>query len=333
VGQKQDIDFVIIWVDGNDPKWQKERQLYKEGDSVDTRIIRYRDWENLQYWFRGIEKFCPWVRKIHFVTNGQVPDWLNTEHPKLHMVKHSDYIEQKYLPTFSSHVIELKLHKIEGLAEQFVYFNDDTFVVDHMIEEDFFKNGLPCDAAILSPIISWRMDGFAAILTTIMGAINTHFDKNKCIKANFGKWFNLKYGTQLLRTICLMPWKHFPGFYESHLPNAYLKSTFETVWSKLEEPLERTMERRFRDVRQDLNQWIFKDWQLASGNFTPRSPKIGKTYMIGSEDDAIEEAFMKKKFKLLCLNDDEDITDFEKEKEKIIELFEKILPDKSEYEK
>lgn len=331
--KNQDIDFVIIWVDGNDPEWQKERQLYKGGNTVDNRTIRYRDWDNLQYWFRGVEKFCPWVRKIHFVTNGQVPDWLNTKHPKLHMVKHSDYIDEKYLPTFSSHVIELQLHKIEGLSEQFVYFNDDMFLISAAQPEDFFKDGLPCDSAILNPIISFRMDGFASILVNNVSAINTYFEKNKCIKENLGKWFNIKYGTELIRTICLMPWNHFPGFYQSHLPSSFLKSTFETVWEKLEEPLEKTMQHRFRDVRQDHNQWIFKDWQLASGNFVPRSPKIGKTFMIGTEDDAIEEAFAKRNYKLLCLNDDEDITDFEKEKEKIIQLFEQILPDKSEFEK
>lgn len=62
------IDFVIAWVDGNDPKWKKEREKYMPKSGNDARDVRYRDWDNLKYWFRGVEKFAPWVNKIHFVT-------------------------------------------------------------------------------------------------------------------------------------------------------------------------------------------------------------------------------------------------------------------------
>ena len=83
--------------------------------------------DNLQYWFRGVGKFAPWVNRIHFITYGHLPPWLNVDHPKINIVRHTDYIPKKYLPTFNSHVIELNIHRIEGLANCFVYFNDDTF--------------------------------------------------------------------------------------------------------------------------------------------------------------------------------------------------------------
>ena len=74
------IDFVMIWVDGNDPEWQKEKNKYDSSDEKgDNTIVRYRSWDNLQYWFRGIEKFAPWVNKVHFVTWGHLPPWLNKE--------------------------------------------------------------------------------------------------------------------------------------------------------------------------------------------------------------------------------------------------------------
>ena len=41
---------------------------------------------------------------------------------------HREIIEQEYLPTFNSHVIEANLHKIPNLSEHFIYFNDDVFV-------------------------------------------------------------------------------------------------------------------------------------------------------------------------------------------------------------
>ena len=76
-----DIDFVVTWVDMNDPEWQKEFSKYS-GDRNNIRNgvseARFRDYGFLKYWFRGVEKFAPWVRKIHFVTSGQKPEWLDT---------------------------------------------------------------------------------------------------------------------------------------------------------------------------------------------------------------------------------------------------------------
>ena len=57
----QKIDVVIPWVDGNDKDWQKLIDQYKGVKSADKSESRYRDWDNLQYIFRGIEKFWPWV--------------------------------------------------------------------------------------------------------------------------------------------------------------------------------------------------------------------------------------------------------------------------------
>ena len=73
-----EMDFVMAWVDGNDPAWQKEKRktehVPEATAEADDRDERYRDWDNLQYWFRGVEQFAPWVRKIHFVTWGISPN-------------------------------------------------------------------------------------------------------------------------------------------------------------------------------------------------------------------------------------------------------------------
>ena len=76
-----DIDFVITWVDMNDPEWKKS--FAKAKGTIDNSQnqyseARFRDYGFLKYWFRGVEKFAPWVRKIHFVTCGQKPEWLDT---------------------------------------------------------------------------------------------------------------------------------------------------------------------------------------------------------------------------------------------------------------
>ena len=47
---KQEIDFVITWVDGSDDRWQKEKQETRKrlgiAAGVDDRKERYRDWDN-----------------------------------------------------------------------------------------------------------------------------------------------------------------------------------------------------------------------------------------------------------------------------------------------
>ena len=70
-----DIDVVILWVNGSDPAWMEEKSKYMPPAAADSNSAnRYRDWGILPYWFRAIEKFTPWVRKIHFVTWGHVPE-------------------------------------------------------------------------------------------------------------------------------------------------------------------------------------------------------------------------------------------------------------------
>ena len=146
------IDIVIPWVDGADPVWQQERARFQPSSGADSSAARYRDWDTLRYWFRGIERYAPWVRTIHFITYGHLPAWLNTSNPKLHVVNHRDYIPKEYLPTFSSHTIELNMHRIEGLAEHFLYFNDDVFLNAPTKPEDFFMKGLPADTAVFGII-------------------------------------------------------------------------------------------------------------------------------------------------------------------------------------
>ena len=330
------IDFVIIWVDGNDKNWQEEKRKYENNINAnnDSREIRYRDWDNLQYWFRGVEKFAPWVNKIHFVTWGHLPKWLNTDNEKLNIVKHEDFIPCKYLPTFSANPIENNLYRIRGLSENFVYFNDDMFITNKVKPTDFFYKGKPRDAALLNANISYRKNR-VHIEAANMDVINDYFDKNTVLKNNFFKWFNLKYGKQLIRTFCLLPWNAFPGILNAHLPNSFKKSTFEEVWEKEYETLDRTCMNKFR-YELDVNQWLFEDWQICSGNFVPRSTKFGRSFTLCDDDKYNEKVYKylkHQKYKVMCINDMIlDNERYEKEKASLNKTFDGILPDKSSFE-
>ena len=324
-----DIDFVVIWVDGADPEWRTLRAKYANNES-DSDEARYRDWGILKYWFRAIEKYAPWVRKVHFVTNGQKPEWLNINSPKVNFVKHSDFIPEEYLPTFSSRTIELNLHRIKGLSDKFVYFNDDTFLNAPVKPEDFFVNGMPCDCAILSTIKIER-NGISSIVLNDLKIINDHFSFKESYKKFHSKWFNVKYGKQLLRTILLKPWGYFVGFYEMHIPYSYTKAVFEELWNREYEVLNHTCLHRFRDDS-DVNQYLLRYWQIAKGDFVPRSVNIGKLYF--STDSIIEicAEIKEKRHKMFCISDSNLIEDFESVKNQIHVAFEDQLPEKSLFE-
>ncbi|GAA0343330.1 stealth family protein [Oceanobacillus oncorhynchi subsp. oncorhynchi] len=328
------IDFILPWVDGNDPEWLKEKNKYDNKTSNDSREVRYRDWDNLQYWFRGVEQFAPWVNKIHFITWGHVPEWLNVNHPKLNIVKHTDYIPEKYLPTFSSHVIELNFHRIKELAEHFVYFNDDTFIIDNVNKEDFFKNNLPRDIAVIKPIINTFRESTGAIVSNNMEIINTKYNKNVVIKNNFSKWFSPSYKKHLISTMLMMPFHQFAGFLNPHLPNSYLKNTFTELWDEEKEILDKTCQNKFRDGR-DVNQWLFRYKQLVEGQFIPRSADGGRTYNLTNDNSDVIRAIGNKKYKIVCINDNdkEVIENVDKVKNEIIDAFQTVLPNKSSYEK
>lgn len=331
--KKEKIDFVILWVDGSDKEWLKEKNKYSK-DKIDITNceLRYRDYGILKYWFRAVEKYTPWVNKIHFVTWGHLPKWLDTTNPKINIVNHKDFIPKKYLPTFSSHTIELNLHRIKDLEEKFVYFNDDMFILKQLESTYFFKNNLPTDMWNEDILILDKTTDliFAHILVNVGKFVNSNFSKRNVIKNNFGKYCNFKYGKNLLKNLLLYSWRNFSPCYYTHTCNSFLKSTFEEVWKKENELLDKVCLNKFRDDN-DVNQYVMKAWQIYSGNFTPKSYKhFGDCITLS--DDVNLDIIKNQETDILCINDGV-VKDFDKIKEKIINAFEIILPEKSTFEK
>lgn len=329
------IDFVIPWVDGSDPVWLKEKNKYL-GMESNTSSNRYRDMGILKYWFRAVEAYAPWVNQIHFITWGHLPEWLNTEHPKLHIVNHKDYIPEEYLPTFSSHPIELNLHRIPGLSDHFVYFNDDMFLNNEMLPDFFFKKGIPCDFLQCKHIYySSAGDVYAHVVTNDVMEINRHHSYIKTFLRHPTKIVSFKYGISgcLKNLIKLGNVHRFVGFQIHHLPAPYRKQTFAEVWDAMPELMTKVSHNRFRTPF-DVSQSIFRNWQLASGQFYPVSPTSrGKFLSIASQNDHVEAALNNPKIKMVCINDSPYEIDFEQAMAQIVAMYEKKLPNKSSFEK
>ena len=324
------IDIVIPWVDPTDPIWVEDKNKFSTSNHDDNREIRYRDWDNLKYVFRSIEQFAPWVNKVHFITYGHLPEWLNADCPKLNIVYHEDYIPEKYLPTFNSHTIELNLNRIESLSEQFIYFNDDIFLLKPVKPSDFFKNGKPRDVNIPSLVIPSFVT-FSPNVFNSVAVINKYFDKHQIIKHNPLKYFNFKYGLiGFIRCIMFFPWPYYTGFYVHHLSNSYLKSTLDEVWERESELLDESCSHRFRN-HNDVNQYVFRFWQLASDTFFPGTIN-GKFFKVGNNNEKLLRYIRKQKGKMICINDGDQIDDFNRAKTDINTTLKQLFPNKCCFE-
>lgn len=332
-----DIDIVVLWVDGSDPAWQAEKAKY-QGRTLDDSNApnRFRDWGLMPYWFRGIEQFAPWARMVHFVTCGHVPAFLNLAHPRLHHVRHTDFLPPEVLPTFSSHAIEMNLHRIPGLAEHFIYCNDDMFLLRPMPETAFFRDGLPCTYGGEYPIeLTGEIGIWQHAAVNDLGVVNAHFDKRQQA-ARFGKkYINRAYRWQdNVRTWAaekLFP-NYFTGFKNLHAPAAYLKSTFEAVWSAEPELLRRTTAHRFRSA-EDVNQWVCLWWQVASGQFAP----FNTDNLVSCADEGTIQtlcvAIEQQTHDMICINDPDGDVDFEMLSARLQAAFAAILPEKCGFER
>lgn len=145
------IDAVYTWVDGSDPAWQQRKRdalaefgEYTELNEYAANASRFVDRDELRYSLRSLHQHAPWIRHIYLITDDQVPSWLMTEHPKITVISHTELFgDTGKLPTFNSHAIESRIHRIPGLAEHFLYINDDVFLARPLTPQHFFhSNGL-----------------------------------------------------------------------------------------------------------------------------------------------------------------------------------------------
>ena len=126
----EDVDIVFSWVDGSSSDFQRQRAArmaeYVVGEG-DEGPARYRHVDELRYALRSVHMYAPWVRRIFIATDSPAPAWL-LDHPKVTIVRSEEFFaDPSVLPTHNSHAVEAQLHRIPGLAEHFLYSNDDMF--------------------------------------------------------------------------------------------------------------------------------------------------------------------------------------------------------------
>lgn len=293
------MDVVITYVNGNDPVWKQDYEKYT---NVPVMQKRFRDWGTLKYLLRGIENRMPFVRYVYLVVShpSQVPEWVDRKNLKI--VLHRDIIPEEFLPTFNCNPIEMHLHRIPGLDEEYLYFNDDMFPVGDCKPEDFFRNG--------RPVIGYYR----------------HF-----IAGNMYKKICRNSDRLARKALGLKPSFFFTR--PQHICSPMLKSQCEELYSMVEEQVRRTSASRTR-TENDLNQYLFLDYMNYKG-MVIREKISNKHFSVSVASPESLEAFLRKPDRnLVCINDVHlSESRYEALHDAILNAFESVFPIKSKYEK
>ena len=332
------IDFVVAWVDSEDSDWKKEYAKYRHEEHKEDKA-RFRNWNFFRYWFRSVEKYAPWVNNVYLVTNGKNPNWINATHPKLKLIKHTDFIPDKYLPTFNANTIELNVHRIPELSEYFVYFNDDFYLNAPVTPDYYFRNGLPCDCnqeqIFSSPIYSPQNKYHILLIQYCdIAVLNYHFNRKEVIKQSKQRWLGRHLGWKGMLISVLQNGKNtFEGFKWRHNEQPFLKSIYEEAWNKEYDMLSASCTQFRQDT--NLNDYFMRYWQFATNKFHPVKLDSCCFYpMIEQNYDRIFSALDNPRIKSLCLNDTPLCSDefYDKIHVELQRKFAEKFPTKSSFE-
>ncbi|OOF56605.1 Stealth CR1 domain-containing protein [Rodentibacter myodis] len=338
------VDFVLPWVDNQDPEWQKLRQQHSgnESSSDANANARFRDSGTLKYVLRSIEKNCPWYNKIYLITCGHYPDWLNIHSSKIELVKHSDiYGSKEHLPVFNSSSIEMNLPNIQGLSERFIYLNDDMIIFSKTDIERFFVEGMPVDFLCHGWFPRNKVFGMIKNIDSWVNSLNNNIDLIneffKPLELNNEFLYHKSYSplNKISNFLLKKIYKKYFWFEHWHLPQPYLRKTLLEVKDKFYLNMQICSKNRFR-ADTDLTQYLYRYWHLAKGDFFPFKYNDGIEDNICSIDDL--NNMIKKCDKLqpnfVCFNDSPTLSDLDYEiiKNRITEYLDRRFPEKGSFE-
>ncbi|MBR5300289.1 MAG: hypothetical protein IKU36_08590 [Bacteroidales bacterium] len=292
------MDAVITYVDGNDPVWKQDYEKYT---NVPVMQKRFRDWGTLKYLLRGIEKKMPFIRNVYLVVShpSQVPAWADKENLKI--VLHKDIIPEEFLPTFNCNPIEMNLHRIPGLDEEYLYFNDDMFPVGDCRPTDFFRDG--------KAVIGYYRHLFAS-----------NMYKKICRNSD-----------RLARhALGLKPSAFFTR--PQHICSPMLKSVCDEVYDTVNAQIRETSATRTR-TENNLNQYLFLDYMNYKGLVI--NEKISNKHFSVSvaSPESLRKFLQNPTRNLVCINDVHlSEKRYDALRGAILEAFESVFPDKSRFE-
>lgn len=328
------IDFVVSWVNSDDPEWRARRNEARRrfgltADEGGASDVRHRDWGLFRFWFRAVDQFCPWVRKIHVVHAGSPPDWLDTDHHRLQLVPDGSLLDHG-LDVFNSHAIESRIHTIPGLSERFVYFNDDFYIGRSLSPEFFFPEGLPYGVNV--PTILADGDDRAHAMLNASGLINKHFTRNEYWRTVAKKTLRPASGAMLLRAPLFLASSVIPPVTDPHVGMPFLKSLVAEAFAAEPAALEAASRATFRSAVDVAPMYFASMWHLARGAYTARSKRsLGSYFSLADDVGLITTAISSGRVAQLCIND-APVADVNERGQALAEAFRARFPLRSSFE-
>ena len=220
-------------------------------------------------------------------------------------------------------------------AENFVYFNDDMFLIKKVRPEQYFKNDLPVDMLALQPDVANTKDQvmpYIYLNNTMLLA--KYFDKRENMKKQPGAYFHPGYPFMyFIYNMLELAFPLFTGFYTVHGPSPFKKSTFVKMWELEPELLNEVCSHKFRQ-KEDVSQYVLREYQKLTGGFVPGNVRrLCRYYDVSNDNSRIVADIGHQKSGSVCLNDSNQEIDFEWAKEELHMGFAQILKEKSAFEK
>jgi hypothetical protein len=298
------IDVVYTWVDGSDPAWlaRKNAALVENGwvtvNEEAANASRYISRNELRYSLRSLHYYAPWVRRIFLVTDDQVPAWLNVEHPQVTVVSHKEIFGNRgKLPTFNSHAIETRLHHIEGLAEHFLYINDDVFFGQPLPPSFFFT-----PTGQTRVFLSSNRVASGPVTPEDPPIMSSGKNNRVLIEKEFGRFLATK---------------------TKHTPHAARRSVLTEIEERYPEPVAETASHQFRHP-DDLS--LISNLQQYWAYLTGRAVQADLHYMYRDLSDPntpkqLARTLRKRHFPVFCLNDTISTEEGAREQAELLESF------------
>jgi hypothetical protein len=258
------IDAVVTWVDGDDPAHRaKLNHLLESLGRVPSAAAptRFRSVGEIDYCITSLLKFAPFLRRIHIITDAQTPPiversraWPQAVRDKLALIDHREVFAglEDCLPTFNSLAIETVMFRAPGLAEQFVYLNDDFFLIKPVRPDDWFRDGKSVVRGSWKPlperVLAQRMlRGLRDRLQQLAGVAPRASHRDAQMRA-------ARLAGSTDRYLAL-----------GHHPHALRRSTFDQFFSAHPQQLRANVGPRLRSAGQFLPQGLASQLELMAG--------------------------------------------------------------------
>ena len=242
-----------------------------------------------------------WKGKLYIISDNQKPQWIDKS--KVIFINHEEIIPKKFLPTFNSYFIQRYIHNIKDIKDNFILFDDDFILNNFTKPDDFIKDG---------------------VLINHFNDIILYEKELEKIDINNNIW-----KASVFKTINILKKKFtldFTKYHLHHSPYVLSVNSIKTCNELFKNDLDKNIhQHRSFDI---TTNYLYVYFYNITNNISIK-PTNENIFFLNVKDNSKLDNIVLKDYKFICFNDDFDNDEISL---KLIDIYEKILPDKCSYE-